>query len=115
MSNPFNIKTYLEENMGFKTVACSRNRQSVVYRMKHQEGFEMTYELLGNGGMQFTIDDETRTLPSSEELARVLPHEPDEVVVCRLVSQIVSKMLDNRRDQQHLAIRDKFNRHANKH
>lgn len=110
----FNIKRYLENHMGFKTLGCVRNKHSVVYKMKHEEGFEMLYEMMGNGSMEFTIEGETRTLPPKEVLEKSLGHEPSEVQILRLVFQIVSKMLDNHRDETAVELRNKFERHANK-
>ena len=110
-----NVKNYLESQMGFSTVSCITARQSVTYKMHHREtGLDMTYEMCGDGRLNFTIGHECRTLPKVEDIQAQLPEKVDEQTIVRLVFQIVTRLLDNAQDATTVNIRKQFERHARK-
>ena len=110
-----NVKKYLENQMGFVTVSCTTAGHSVTYKMHHKEtGLDMTYEMCGDGRLNFTIKNECRTLPKVEDLQAQLPEKVDEQTVVRLVFQIVTRLLDNGQDETKVNIRKQFERHAKK-
>lgn len=110
-----NVKNYLERQMGFRTVSCVTARQSITYKMHHRAtGLDMTYEMCGDGRLNFTIGNECRTLPKVEDIQAQLPEKVDEQTIVRLVFQIVTRLLDNAQDSTTVNIRKQFERHAKK-
>jgi hypothetical protein len=110
-----NVKNYLENQMRFVTVSCTTAGHSVTYKMHHKEtGLDMTYEMCGDGRLNFTIKNECRTLPKVEDLQAQLPEKVDEQTIVRLVFQIVTRLLDNGQDETKVNIRKQFERHAKK-
>lgn len=110
-----NVKKYLEGQMGFTTAGCTTSGHSVTYLMHHQAtGLDMVYEMCGDGRLKFTIAGECRTLPKPEDLQAQLPEKVTDQTICRLVSQIVDRLLDNAQDETKVGIRKKFERHSKK-
>lgn len=110
----YDVKHYLEHDLEFKTVNCTHSKQAIIYVMKHPCGVTMHYEILGTGALQFTIGDESRTVPSFEELTRILKHEPTELEVVRLAGQVVTKMLEHCGKDTHSDIQKQFKRYGSR-
>ena len=104
------LKKFLERTMGLQILRAGFDRGTLTYLMRDHDGDSVVLEQRPDTSIRITIQDVTRTIPSRLELEKRLGHEPTELEICRIIQQVILKMVDDQQDETHRDVRGSFER-----
>ena len=104
------LKKFLERTMGLQILRAGFDRGTLTYMMRGRDGETVVLEQKPDTSISITIQDVTRNIPSKMELERQLGHEPTELETCRIIQQVIIKMIDEQEDETRRDVRHSFDR-----
>lgn len=105
------LKTFLEKSMGFVIRKAAFARGTLTYYMYSKTyDKDILFEQKPDTSMSITIEGVTRNIPSHDRLEIALQHEPTSVEICRIVQEVILKMIDNQQDETKRQISRDFDR-----
>lgn len=110
------LRPFFEDTLGFKIQNASFSRGTLVYRMYSAEFSKViVFEQKPDTSMSCTISGITRNIPTREVLRQALQHEPSNLEICRIVQQVILKMLDAQQDETRRSIGSDFEKFSRRH
>ena len=106
------LKKFLERTMGLQILRAGFDRGTLTYMMRGRDGETVVLEQKPDTSISITIQDVTRNIPSKMELERRLGHEPTELETCRIIQQVILKMIDELEDETRRDVRGAFERYS---
>lgn len=108
------VKQYLEMHRGFTSTGAALSGHSIIYHYRDRYGKELTTETMPNGSTKVTLENETRIVPSAEDILSALNDSSidKEEAVIRIFSQVLDKLLRKHRGDIHGDVVDTMERHA---
>lgn len=104
------LKKFLERTMGLQILRAGFVRGTLTYTMRGRDGETVVLEQKPDTSISITIQDVTRNIPSKMELESRLGHEPTELETCRIIQQVILKMIDDLEDETRRDVRNSFDR-----
>lgn len=107
----FQLKSFFENTMGFLMERASYNKGTLTYVMySKQHRKYITFEQKPDTSMSCTINHVTRNIPAESEITTALGHEPTSMEMCRIVQEVLLKMLDEQQDETRRQVGRDFDR-----
>lgn len=98
-NNDYQLKSFFENTLRFKIERASYNRGTLTYFMySSQHKKYVTFEQKPDTSMSCTINRVTRNIPGESALEQALGHQPSPMEICRIVQEVILKMLDDQKD-----------------
>lgn len=105
------LKTFFERSMGFVIQKAGFTRGTLVYHMYSQEyGKRILFEQKPDTSMSCTIEGVTRIIPARDKIQAALHHEPTQLEICRIVQEVILKMIDEQEDETRRQVGRDFDR-----
>lgn len=105
------LKTFFEKSMGFVIRKAAFVRGTLTYYMYSKEhGKNIFFEQKPDTSMSCTIEGVTRNIPTMDAVEAVLGHKPTNVEICRIVQEVILKMLDDQLDETKRQVGRDFDR-----
>lgn len=105
------LKTFFERSMGFVIQKAVFNRGTLTYYMYSKEdGKNIFFEQKPDTSMSCTIEGVTRNIPARDKLETALGHKPTNVEICRIVQEVILKMIDDQLDETKRQVGRDFDR-----
>lgn len=109
--NDYRLKSLFEDTLGFTITKASFNKGTLVYYMYSvADKKDITFECKPNTAMSCTIDGVCRHIPTRVELEAALGHKPSSMEICRIVQEVILKMLDDGIDETKRQVGRDFDR-----
>lgn len=105
------LKNFLEKSMGFVIQRAGFSKGTLTYYMyskKHDKN--IFFEQKPDTSMSCTIDGVTRNIPARDALEAALGHKPTNIEVCRIVQEVILKMIDDQLDETKRQVSRDFDR-----
>lgn len=105
------LKTFFEKSMGFVITKASFNRGTLTYYMySEQHRKSILFEQKPDTSMSCTIQGVTRNIPARDQIQTALGHKPTDLEICRIVQEVILKMLDDQLDETSRQVGRDFDR-----
>ena len=105
------LKTFFEKSMGFVIRKVAYNRGTLTYYMyDRQQGKAILFEQRPDTSLSCTMEGVTRNIPARDALEKALGHRPTDVEICRIVQEVILKMLDDQLDETKRQVGRDFDR-----
>lgn len=105
------LKTFFEKSMGFVIRKAAFARGTLTYYMYSREDDKnIFFEQKPDTSMSCTIEGVTRNIPARDALEAALGHKPSGVEVCRIVQEVILKMIDDQLDETKRQVGRDFDR-----
>ena len=112
-SEDFQIKTFFEDTMGLVIRKASYARGTLMYYMySKQHGKDIYFEQRSDTSMTCTIGGVERHIPARMAIQKALGHAPTDMEVCRIVQEVILKMLDEQEDETKRDVTKSFERYS---
>lgn len=105
------LKNFFERSMGFVIRKAAYTRGTLTYYMYSKEhGKDIFFEQKPDTSMSCTIEGVTRRIPPRDALESALGHKPTNVEICRIVQEVILKMIDDQLDETKRQVGRDFDR-----
>lgn len=105
------LKTFFEKSMCFVIRRAAFVRGTLTYYMYSREhGKDILFEQKPDTSMSCTIDGVTRNIPTRDALEAALGHKPTKFEVCRIVQEVILRMIDDQQDETKRQVGRNFDR-----
>lgn len=105
------LKTFIENSMGLVITKAAFARGTLTYYMySKRDDKNIFFEQKPDTSMSCTIEGVTRNIPTRDALEAALGHKPTSVEVCRIVQEVILKMIDDQRDETKRQVGRDFDR-----
>ena len=105
------LKNFFEKSMGFVIRKVAYNRGTLTYYMyDRQQGKAILFEQRPDTSLSCTMEGVTRNIPARDALEKALGHRPTDVEICRIVQEVILKMLDDQLDETKRQVGRDFDR-----
>lgn len=105
------LKTFFEKSMGFVIRKAAFVRGTLTYYMYSKEhGKNIFFEQKPDTSMSCTIEGVTRNIPTRDAIEVALGHKPTDVEMCRIVQEVILKMIDDQLDETKRQVGRDFDR-----
>lgn len=105
------LKTFFEKSMGFVIRKAAYNRGTLTYYMyDRQQGKAILFEQRPDTSMSCTMEGVTRNIPARDALETALGHKPTQLEICRIVQEVILKMIDDQLDETKRQVGRDFDR-----
>lgn len=105
------LKTFFEKSMGFVIRKAAFDRSTLTYYMySRAHNKDIFFEQKPDTSMSCTIGGVTRNIPARDALETALGHKPSGVEVCRIVQEVILKMIDDQIDETKRQVGRDFDR-----
>lgn len=112
-SEDFQIKAFFEDTMGLIIRRAMYTKGTLTYYMhSKQYGKDIFFEQRPDTSMSCTIEGITRNIPTRIAMGKALGHTPTDMEVCRLVQDVILKMLDEQEDETKRQVGRDFERYS---
>lgn len=110
-SKDVQLKNLFEDTLGFIIRKAAYNRGTLTYYMyDRQQGKAILFEQRPDTSMSCTMEGVTRNIPARDALEKALGHKPTDVEICRIVQEVILKMLDDQLDETKRQVGRDFDR-----
>lgn len=110
-SEDYQLKPFFENVMGLQIRKAAYNKGTLTYHMySGQHNKSITFERRPDTSMSCTICGVTRNIPKDSDIAVALGHTPGAAEVCRIIQEVILKMLDEQLDETTRQVRRDFDR-----
>ena len=105
------LKTFFEKSMGFIIQKAEYSRGTLTYHMySRADEKRIMFEQKPDTSMSCTICVVTRNIPARDVLETALKHKPTQLEVCRIIQEVILKMLDDQLDETKRQVGRDFDR-----
>lgn len=105
------LKNFFEKTMRLIIRRAGYSRGTLTYWMYSQEWEkDILFEQKPDTSMSCTIEGVTRCIPSKDKIAAALGHDPSDLEICRIVQEVILKMIDEQRDETRRQVGRDFDR-----
>lgn len=107
----FNYRPFFEQTMGMQILGASFQHNSLTYKM-YSPQFKKTVvvETKPDTSISITVGKYTRILPKEVDLEKALGQTPTQMVRCRLIQEIILKMVEDQKDAVKRDVTKSFDR-----
>ncbi len=106
------LRRFFEETMGMKILHASYARGTLTFTLQNNEGMLFRYEQNPDTSISIKYGDVTRRIPGKAEIENVLGHEPTDLEVCRLVQNVILRMIEDEEDETKKDVAASFDRYS---
>lgn len=107
------LRRFFEETMGMDILHASFARGTLTFTMRnHETGLLFRYEQNPDTSISIKFGDVTRRIPGKAEIENVLGHEPTDLEVCRLVQNVILRMIEDEVDETKKDVAASFDRYS---
>lgn len=107
----YNLKPFFEGTLGLQIQKAAYNRGTLTYYMYSlQHRKNITFERRPDTSMGCTICGVTRNIPARDAIKVALGHEPSQLEICRIIQEVILKMLDDQLDETKRQVGRDFDR-----
>ena len=105
------LKNFFEKSMGFVIQKAAFVRGTLRYYMYSREHDKnIFFEQNPDTSMSCTIEGVTRSIPTRDVIEVVLGHKPTDIEMCRIVQEVILKMIDDQLDETKRQVGRDFDR-----
>ena len=105
------LKTFFEKSMGFVIRKATFVRGTLTYYMySRQHDKSVFFEQKPDTSMSCTIEGVTRNIPTRDALEAVLGHGLTDLEMCRIVQEVILRMIDDQLDETKRQVGRDFDR-----
>lgn len=105
------LKTFFEKSMGFVIRKAAYTRSTLTYYMySKRDDKNIFFEQKPDTSMSCTIEGVTRNIPARDVLESALGHKPTNIEICRIVQEVILKMIDDQLDETKRQVGRDFDR-----
>ena len=105
------LKTFFEKSRCFVIRRAAFVRGTLTYYMYSREhDKDILFEQKPDTSMSCTIDGVTRNIPTRDALEAALGHTPTQLEICRIVQEVILKMIDDQQDETRRQVGRDFDR-----
>lgn len=104
-----NLKSFFEQAMGYTITRASFAHGTLVYYMTTGSK-DIRFEQKADTSMSITICGVTRTIPAEPMLEKALGHKPSRLEICRIVQEVLLKMIHDQLDETRKQVTGDFER-----
>lgn len=105
------LKTFFEKTLGLVIQKADFSKGTLTLWMYRQkDNRRILFEQRPDTSMRITIGGVTRTIPAREQLEIALNHKPTDLEICRIVQEVILKMIDDLQDETTRQISRDFDR-----
>lgn len=109
----FQMKTFFEDTMGLTIKKAGFSKGTLTYYM-HSDQYhaDVVFEQRPDTSMTCTIGGIERHIPTRMAIQKALGHTPTDMEVCRIVQEVLLKMLDEQQDETTRDVNRSFERYS---
>lgn len=105
------LKTFFEKSMGFIIQRAGFSKGTLTYYMySKKDGKRILFEQRPDTSMSCTMEGVTRNIPARDALETALGHKPTQLEICRIVQEVILKMIDDQLDETKRQVGRDFDR-----
>lgn len=105
------LKNFFEKSMGFVIQRAGYSKGTLTFWMYSQKDDKrILFEQKPDTSMSCTIEGVTRNIPARDKLVTALGHKPTNVEICRIVQEVILKMIDDQLDETKRQVGRDFDR-----
>lgn len=105
------LKTFFEETLGLVIQKAGFSKGTLTFWMyRKQDGRHILFEQKPDTSMSITIEKVTRNIPAHDQLETALNHKPTDLEICRIVQEVILKMIDDQQDETRRQVGRDFDR-----
>lgn len=105
------LKTFFEKTLGFVIQRASFTKGTLTFWMYSKKyDKRILFEQKPDTSMSITIDSVTRNIPACDKLEKALGHVPTQLEICRIVQEVILRMIDDQEDETRKQVTRDFDR-----
>lgn len=105
------LKTFFEKTLGFVIQRAGFSRGTLTFWMySRKDDKRILFEQKPDTSMSITIEGITRNIPTRDQLESALGHTPTQLEICRIVQEVILKMIDDQLDETKRQVGRDFDR-----
>lgn len=105
------LKTFFEKTLGFVIQRAGFSRGTLTFWMySRKDDKRILFEQKPDTSMSITIEGVTRNIPTRDQLEIALHHKPTDLEICRIIQEVILKMIDDQLDETKRQVSRDFDR-----
>lgn len=105
------LKTFFEKTLGFVIQRAGFTKGTLTFWMySRKDDKRILFEQKPDTSMSITIEGVTRNIPARDKLEAALGHTPTQLEICRIVQEVILKMIDDQQDETRRQVGRDFDR-----